>query len=247
MVGNPSYQNTIFGPNANATWDITGPNTGTVNFLNGFSFVNVNTVQGGTANDTFNVGAANLNSLLAPLTVSGGGGSNTLNIDDSASPAPRAGGCTYLVSAQVVQRLWAAGITYSDMGQVVLKGSDTASNYIIIGPAADGPVSITGGAGDDVFAFMGAARLAGRVDGGGGNNTLDYLNYGRGVKVNLAAGTATGTGGISNIQNVIGGQAGSLLVGDTNANVLKGGAGRNVIIGGGGADTLNAGRDTATS
>jgi hypothetical protein len=94
-----------------------------------------------------------------------------------------------------------------------------------------------------VFAFLGAARLAGRIDGGGGVNTLDYSNYNQVVKVNLAAGTATGTSSIFNIQNVIGGQAGSLLVGNADANVLTSRAGRNVIIGGGGADTLNAGKD----
>jgi Ca2+-binding RTX toxin-like protein len=94
-----------------------------------------------------------------------------------------------------------------------------------------------------VFAFLGAARLTGTIDGGGGVNTLDDSNYNQLVKVNLALGTATGTAGIANIQNVIGGQSGSLLVGNAGANVLRGGAGRNVIIGGSGADTLTAGKD----
>ena len=200
-------------------------------------------VDAGDGNDVIDIGLGTLNGLQAPLTVNGGGGDNALNIDDSASPAPPAGRYTYLVSAQGVQRLWAAGITYSGMGQVLLKGSDTASNYVITSSAVAAPVSITAGAGDDVFAFLGAARLAGTIDGGAGVNTLDYSNYNQVVKVNLAAGTATGTAGIANIQNVIGGQAGSLLVGNDSANVLKGGAGRNVIIGGGGADTLNAGKD----
>ena len=143
-------------------------------------------------NDVIDIGLGTLNGLQAPLTVSGGGGSNVLNIDDSASPAPPAGRYTYLVSAKSVQRLWAAGITYYGMGQVLLKGSDTTSNYIITGAAADAPVSITAGAGDDVFAFLAAARLAGRIDGGGGSNTLDYSNYGSGVTSTCRPGRRRG-------------------------------------------------------
>jgi hypothetical protein len=210
-------------------------------------------VYAGSADDIFNVGGGTLNGLQGPVTVSGGGGSNTLNIDDSASPAPPAGRYTYLVSAMGVHRLWAAGITYSDMGQVLLKGSDSASNYIITGPATDAPVSITAGAGDDVFAFMGAARLGGRIDGGGGNNTLDYSNYGQGVTVDLSAGTATGVaGGIAHIQNVMGSRYDDTLIGDAASNILvgnggddtiQGGGGRDLIIGGAGRDTLVGGSD----
>ena len=119
--------------------------------------------------------------------------------------------------------------------------------------AADAPVSITAGAGDDVFAFMAAARLAGRIDGGGGSNTLDYLNYGSGVTVNLSAGTATGVaGGIANFRNVMGSRYDDTLIGDAASNILvgnagndmiNGGGGRNLIIGGAGADTLTAGPD----
>ena len=79
------------------------------------------TIDAGDGNDVIDIGLGSLNGLQAPLTV-GGGGSNVLNIDDSASPAPPAGRSTYVVSAMSVQRLWAAGITYSDMGQVRAQG-----------------------------------------------------------------------------------------------------------------------------
>ena len=85
------------------------------------------------------------------------------------------------------------------------------------------------------------ASLTGTIDGGGGSNTLDYTTYNTLVKVNLAAGTATGTAGIANIRNVMGGQAGNLLVGDVQANTLEGGAGRDVIIGGLGGDSIKGG------
>jgi hypothetical protein len=58
-----------------------------------------------------------------------------------------------------------------------------------------------------------------------------------GGNVNLNAtggpgGTATGTGGVRNIQNVIGGQTADGLVGSFVANTLSGGSGNDVIVGG---------------
>ena len=172
-------------------------------------------------------------------------GVNVLNIDDSASPAPPVGRYTYLVSASSVQRLWAAGITYSGMGQVVLKGSDTASNYVITSSTVAAPVSIQGGAADDVFAFMGGASVSGTIDGGGGHNTLDYSNYGRGVIVNLSGGTATGViGGIANIQNVLAAAGyNDKLVGDAGNNILVGNAGNDLIESLGGRDVMIVGAD----
>src|SRR5262249_28974597 len=74
-----------------------------------------------------------------------------------------------------------------------------------------------------------------------GTNTLDYSAYTTGVTVNLLGGTATGTGGISHIQNATGGAGNDVLVGDGNANVLQGQGGRDVLIGGGGADKVDGG------
>lgn len=54
-------------------------------------------------------------------------------------------------------------------------------------------------------------------------------------------GTATGTGGISNIANVSGGIARDILVGNAAANVLLGNGGRDLLIGAAGADSLNGG------
>jgi Ca2+-binding RTX toxin-like protein len=53
-------------------------------------------------------------------------------------------------------------------------------------------------------------------------------------------------GGISNIQNVIGGAGNDTLTGDAQGNILIGGAGTNVINGGIGASILMAGSGTAT-
>jgi hypothetical protein len=121
-----------------------------------------------------------------------------------------------------------------------LFGDPAAETFWRLNPGSS--VSILGGAGDKTFALQGAVQNAAlSIDGGGGTNTLDYSAYTGDVTVDLALGTATELAGISNIQNVTGGQGNNLLIGDANANVLRGGAGRNILIGGAGADQLFGG------
>src|SRR5262249_9738178 len=91
-----------------------------------------------------------------------------------------------------------------------------------------------------------AAALAGSLtfDGQEGIDTLDYsqVNSVNAPRVNLALGTATGlAGGVSNVENVIGGPGNDIIVGNDQANVLQGGPGRDILIGRGGADTLIGG------
>jgi hypothetical protein len=52
------------------------------------------------------------------------------------------------------------------------------------------------------------------------------------VTVNLATGTATGAGGIANIQGVRGGQGTNTLTGNAQGSILVGGSGPNTITGG---------------
>ena len=54
-------------------------------------------------------------------------------------------------------------------------------------------------------------------------------------------GTATGTGGVSNIENATGGIGADSLVGDLGINVLRGGLGNDTIVGAPGDDTLDGG------
>src|SRR5207244_6560730 len=96
---------------------------------------------------------------------------------------------------------------------------------------------ITGGSASDTFVFQSAARLDGKIDGGGGVNTLSYAGNAGDAVVNLALHSATRVGqGVFAVQNVIGGGGNSLLVGDGSANVLTGGGGRKMLMGGGGAE-----------
>ena len=112
--------------------------------------------------------------------------------------------------------------------------------------------------------FLGSARDeeflpmqgADTVDGGGGIDTLSYAleqvvpDSGTtkiGAVVDLAASTATDTGGktdtISNFENVTGSTLGDNLSGDSQANVLKGLDGTDFLQGRGDNDTLEGGGD----
>jgi Ca2+-binding RTX toxin-like protein len=99
------------------------------------------------------------------------------------------------------------------------------------------------GIGDDSFrlpAVLPTVPLT--LDGGGGTNTLDYSAFTADVTVNLRTGTATGLSGFE-VQNVTGGSANDILVGNDAANVLDGGAGRDILIGRRAADQLLGGAD----
>lgn len=59
----------------------------------------------------------------------------------------------------------------------------------------------------------------------------------------LATGVATGTTGVANVEQVIGGTAGDSLVGSFGVNTLSGGGGADWIVGGPGGDTLDGDAD----
>jgi hypothetical protein len=103
--------------------------------------------------------------------------------------------------------------------------------------------NLVGGASWDVFRLSDGVGVSGRIDGGGGGNTLNYAAYTTGVLVNMTTGVATNVaGGIANIQSATGGSGSDLLIGNDQDNVLIGGNGGNdTLEGGGGHDILVGG------
>jgi hypothetical protein len=100
---------------------------------------------------------------------------------------------------------------------------------------------IGGTAGND-FVFSDGQGVTGRITGGGtSGNELDYSAYSTGIYVNLHSGVATGTAGISKIQQVHGGNGNDILVGNGIGIVLQAGAGNDLIIGGSGLASLQSG------
>ncbi|HJZ89846.1 MAG TPA: hypothetical protein VKE40_03165, partial [Gemmataceae bacterium] len=118
----------------------------------------------------------------------------------------------------------------------------TAHNAGRVGAAAFNTIeSLVGGTGDDEFIFSAGQSMSGTIDGGDGVNTLNYTAYTTPVRVYLGLGAATGTSGISNITNVIGGAASDILVGDAQDNELTGNGGRDILIGAAGTDVIDGG------
>jgi Ca2+-binding RTX toxin-like protein len=101
--------------------------------------------------------------------------------------------------------------------------------------------NLVGGSANDTFTFTRYGFMGGVVVGGAGVNTLDYSAYRPGVIANLFNGSASATGGISGITNVVGSSGNDILVGDGQDNQLIGGRGRDILIGGGGTDKLDGG------
>jgi hypothetical protein len=180
-------------------------------------------VHTGTGADTVTVAIAN-DTYYHTLRVDGQS-DDALTIDDSALT----NGYTYTLTDTSVSR--------------VLQGSliPTAISY-----AGVKSVTLRTGSGDDVFQVNSTpASIPLTVNGGTGNNLLDYSAYASAVTVNLATGQATGfTGGISNIAAVLGSAFADHLTGDGGRNVLIGNAGADVLTGGAGDDLLISGTTT---
>ena len=196
-------------------WNLSGANAGNITGVVS-SFVNIQNLTGGTANDIFAFqpgGSVSGN-------IDGGGATNTL--DYSGLPGP----ITLDVLANTAPNI---GGTFANITNFVgSAGSDT-----LIGPAGPTTWSITGanaesvagetfssfenltgGVGNDTFAFQPGGSVSGNIDGGGGTNTLDYSALAGPVTVNLQSDTATDIGGtFANIANFVGQRGSDTLIG----------------------------------
>jgi hypothetical protein len=249
VFGGQSFSNTLVGANTTSTWNITGTNSGTVN---GITFYGFMYLTGGSGNDTFKFGP---NGSLGG-NINGGTGTNTLDYSGygkAVNVRPGSGLATALNLFSNISVLVGSSATTN-----TLVGANTANTWNITAANAGNVNAIafssfqnlTGGSGNDTFHFGPAGSVAGTINGGSGNNTLDYSALSTGVTVNLTTGTASFTGGVSNINGVLGGAGndnltgGSLptfLVGGAGNDTLTAGSGRTILIGGAGSDTLTGG------
>jgi Ca2+-binding RTX toxin-like protein len=110
--------------------------------------------------------------------------------------------------------------------------------------AGGGNDHVDGGEGDDEIVGGDGAGNDTYV-GGAGTDLLRYTSATTRITVNLGTGTANGadigTDVLSEIENLIGGQAGDSIVGSSGANAIDGYTGADTISGGVGADTLQGG------
>src|SRR5205823_5052989 len=97
----------------------------------------------------------------------------------------------------------------------------------------DNTESFSGGSDDDVFRPFDGVVVAGSIDGGGGNDTLDYVFNTNPITANLQTGAATNiAAGITHIENLNGGKAADTLIGDAGNNTLTGHEGDDTLDGG---------------
>lgn len=232
--------NTLVGPNQASFWSITGADTG---LLNDESFVNIQSIVGGSQADLFSIenGGSLANSL------DGGGGIDALDYSALTSQV------TVNLAAKTASGLASVLRVESFIGGSGINtfiGPNVASTWRVTGPSAGKVAStsftafanLTGGSLNDTFIFSAGQGVPGEVDGGAGENTVDYSEYASAVTVNLNTGSATGIGGgLTNFRNAIGGAGADQLTGNTLANILLGGAGGDTLIGGGGNDVLVGG------
>jgi hypothetical protein len=149
------------------------------------------TILAGNGNDTFTL--ADTGAATQPVTISGGGGANSL------------------VAANL-NNAWS--ITAANTGTVQAAG-EPADSFSKI-------QNITGGAATDVFAFTSnTASLGGSLDGGAGSNTLDFSARTSAVTVTLQASGLNKSmainGTFSNIASLVGSAATDSLVGPSAA------------------------------
>ena len=107
------------------------------------------------------------------------------------------------------------------------------------------------GSGNDSVVFQPGTFGVSSLIGGAGTDTLNYSSYDSAVTVNLATGTATGTGGISGFESVLGSAAADTITASTSGDVsLQGKAGAdtfNVTVAGlTSTDTIDGGADSDT-
>lgn len=194
------------------------------------SFTNIQSAIGGQGDDLI-IGSTGNNTLDGGdgsdiYVLSGGWGADTIH--DTGTT-----GTDTIDFSAVTSGL---AFTINDDGTVSVNGG---ANTLTTSATIEG---IIGGSGNNTFVFEDGAEFNGTINGGsGGTNTLDYSAYTDAVAVDLSAGTATGTTGVSHFANIIGGSGDDTLTGDASVNTITGNAGDDTITGNGGADTLVGG------
>jgi CHAT domain-containing protein len=237
---------TLVGSNQNTTWTLTGTDAGNLNsiFPNGLTFSSIENLTGSTANDTF------LFSKGASIsgTINGQAGIDTLNYSAYATPVTVNLAFGTATNTGVLSNI--ENLIGGSSGNNTLIGSNTANTWNLTAANTgniNGTVgfssfqNLTGGTNNDTFVFSNGVGVSGTINGGAGTNTLDYSAYNTPITVNLGIGTATNTGGLSNIENVTGGSNNDTLIGDANNNIVRGNAGDDTLSSGGGADILEGG------
>ena len=244
---------TLIGPNANNTWQILATDAGTLN--DRIKFVATEKLLGGVLGDRFILAngkglTGNIHGQQGQDILDYGAYTTAVKFNFATNVAPNIagfGGIKILIGGKTLLDILIGPNQPTDW-------HITSDDRGLAGPVAFvGVENLVGGTGPDVFNFHEVpgpapvlAKLTGFLQGQAGIDRLDYTVVTAPVNVDLAAGQATGVGGVvSGIENITGGQGDDVLAGDGLPNVMFGGAGADILLGRGGADELHgdAGRD----
>jgi Ca2+-binding RTX toxin-like protein len=215
-VAGGAGSDTLIGPDNSNAWNLIANNTGAVD---GFAFASIENLTGGANTDAFEFP----DSVGVTGAINGAAGIDTL--DYSAYTAAIA------VNLQTSDAPNIDGFSNIDSlvgaaGNDILVGQNNANNWSITannGGAVDAMAfsafeNLSGGTNADTFSFGNGAGVTGTVAGGAGGDSLFYAAYTTGVEVDLENNLATGTGGFSSIEALVGGTAVDSLVGQDDGN-----------------------------
>ena len=203
LVGSTSTADTLIGPNVANTWTISAANGGTVGT---FTFSAVENLTGGTSTDTFKITTGSVSGKI-----DGGAGTDTLdysgdgavaaNVNLATSAATKTGGI-----ANIEKLVGSTSTADTLIGpNVANTWTISAANGGTVGTFTFSAVeNLTGGTSTDTFKIT-TGSVSGKIDGGAGTDTLDYSgDGGAAANVNLATSAASKTGGIANIEKLVG-------------------------------------------
>jgi uncharacterized repeat protein (TIGR01451 family) len=196
------------------------------------------TINGDGGGDLIRVASLTdtLDGILGPVAVSGGGGSDNLQIGDENSVGPTAG-FNYAITSTAVARTGAATINYSGIEVFLLDARNVAppaGNSISLSAAPGVAYTINAGTGNDIVTVLigGASGLT--INGQAGTDTLVGPNAG--ATWNLSGFNQGSIGGVVtsylSFENLTGGSGPDNFV-------IQGGGVNGTIDGGGGTDTLD--------
>ncbi len=225
---------TLRGPDADSTWTVSGPGSGSVSVSGNIAFSEMETLTGGvgTGVDTFNIAAP-----ASIASINGGGGDDIINVAGRVTGTVNGGaGSNRLIGSDNGVAWTIDGL---NGGAVGASGTDGYVNRFA------SIQNLTGGAGDDNFNFTTASSaISGTIDGGAGVgvNTISLLDRngantfaitGTGGDIRTTgsgSGTANIVGGFSNIQNLTGGTGiDTFDISGVVAGVLSGGGGSDIF------------------
>ena len=211
----------LIGSNSDNAWSLSGSGSGS---LNGVPFTGVETVTGGTGNDTFTYGTTG---AIAGV-LAGGGGTDT--IDYTAR--------TTAVSVNLSTRRATGSLSFTDVERFLAGTATTdlvtAANVPNQWTLADGLNAtlngtiflqgferLTGGTSTDHVTIPAGLVGGPTLNTGSGIDTISYADWTQPVVINRSLNTGTALAGLSGAESFIGGSASDTWIGPNATTAWK--------------------------